>query len=184
MTPPEEKFAVWTHPKESHGQLEFAVIGENTIDPRLQPAWSSAYWNIRHPLGITRASHITVVVGDLSTAKRFYCEVLNATPIHDHEVAGRKRSTYVAVGADTIVELAEPLSPSSPEGQDLEKNGEGVHALTFTTNNLSRATEFLKSKQMRPEPDGNGAIVLGADQAFGMVVGFTEWTLPNDPRVR
>src|SRR5713101_5074382 len=78
VTPPEEKFAVWTHPKETHGQLEFAVIGGNTIDPRLQPAWSSEFWRERHPLGIERASHITVVVRDLAIAKRFYCDVLGA----------------------------------------------------------------------------------------------------------
>ena len=78
VTPPNEKFAVWTHPKETHGQLEFAVVGSNTIDPRLQPAWSNQFWRERHPLGIEGASHISVVVGDLPTAKRFYCEILGA----------------------------------------------------------------------------------------------------------
>lgn len=182
VTPPNEKFAVWTHPKETHGQLEFAVVGSNTIDPRLQPAWSSDFWRERHPLGIEGASHITAVVGDLAAAKHFYCDVLGSKLIHEEEVGGRKRSSYVSIGEDTVVELAQPVSSSSLEGQDLEKNGEGIHSLTFKTRNLAKAAEFLKSKQMRPESDGKESIVLGPDQAFGMVVGFTERKLPNDPR--
>ena len=182
VMPPNEKFAVWTHPKETHGQLEFAVVESNTIDPRLQPAWSNQFWRERHPLGIEGASHITVVVGDLASAKRFYCEILGAKPIHEEEIVGRKRSAYVAVGEDTVVELAQPLSATGPEGQDLERNGEGIHALTFKTRNLARAAEFLKSKQLRPEPDATASITLGPEQAFGMVIGFTERRLPNDPR--
>ena len=182
VTPPNEKFAVWTHPKETHGQLEFAVVETNTIDPRLQPAWSNQFWREQHPLGIEGASHITVVVGDLPTAKRLYCEILGAKPIHEEEIAGRKRSAYVAVGEDTVVELAQPLSAAGREAQDLERNGEGIHALTFKTRNLARATEFLKSKDLRPEPDGTASVALGPEQAFGMVIGFTERRLPNDRR--
>ncbi len=183
VTPPNEKFAVWTHPKESHGQLEFAVIGLNTIDPRLQPAWSNEFWRERHPLGIERASHITAVVGDVSVAKRFYLEVLGAKVI-DERSTPAKQSAFVAVGEDTIVELAQPASSNTPEARDLEKNGEGFFALTFKTRNLAKAADFLRSKQLRAEPDGDGSIVLGQDQAFGMTIGFTERSLPNDPRVR
>ncbi|HYL57985.1 MAG TPA: VOC family protein [Candidatus Acidoferrales bacterium] len=183
VTPPNEKFAVWTHPKETHGQLEFAVIGANTIDPRLQPAWSSEFWRERHPLGIERASHITAVVGDLSVAKRFYCEVLGARLIDERSTPNRKQSAFVAVGEDTVVELAQPTSSDAPEARDLERNGEGFFALTLKTRNTAKVAEFLKSKQMRAERDSDGSIVLGPDQAFGMTIGFTERTLPNDPRV-
>ncbi len=183
VTPPNEKFAVWTHPKESHGQLEFAVIGSNTIDPRLQPAWSNEFWRERHPLGIERASHITAVVGDVSVAKRFYLEVLGAKVI-DERSTPAKQSAFVAVGEDTIVELAQPASSNTAEARDLEKNGEGFFALTFKTRNLAKAADFLRSKQLRAEPDGDGSIVLGQEQAFGMTIGFTERSLPNDPRVR
>ncbi|MGO9451806.1 MAG: VOC family protein [Candidatus Binataceae bacterium] len=182
VTPPNEKYAIWTHPKETHGQLEFAVIGTNTIDPRLQPAWSSEFWPRRHPLGIERASHITVVVRDLPAARQFYCDVLSAKVLDERETQGRKRSAYVMVGEDTIIELAQPTSSGSPEADDLERNGEGVHSLTFKTKDLARAAEFLNSKGMRPEADGADSILLGKDQAFGMVIGFTQRAIPNDPR--
>jgi len=182
VKPSEESFAIWTHPKDTHGQLEFAAVGKYSIDPRLQPAWSNSFWREQHPLGIQRASHITVVVRDLPSAKRLYCDILAGKLIHEEETPGRKRSAFVAVGEDTVVELAQPLSPASPEGREMEQNGEGIYSVTFATSDLARANAFLKSKQLRPEPEGPESIVLGKDQAFGMVVGFTQRKLPNDPR--
>jgi len=182
VKPGEESWAIWTHPKETHGQLEFAVVGKYTIDPRLQPAWSNEYWSMRHPLGIEGASHICVVVRDLPKAKRLYCDVLGGKLIHEEESAGHKRSAFVAVGQDSVVELSQPLSATSPEARDMEQNGEGIYSLFFKTRDLAKANDFLKSKQLRPEAAGANSIVVGKDQAFGMVVGFTERALPNDPR--
>ncbi len=182
VTPPNERFAIWTHPRETQGQLEFAVIMPFTNDPRLQPAWSADFWRERHPLGIQGSSHISFVVSDLDKAKRFYTETLGAKLFVEEETPGRKKSAYVAIGSDTVIELAKPLASNTREALDLEQNGEGVHALTFKTRDLSRATDFLKSKGMRPEPDGADSIVLGRDQAFGMTIGFTRAALPNDPR--
>jgi extradiol dioxygenase family protein len=179
----EENFAIWTHPKDTYGQLEFAVIGKYSIDPRLQPAWSNSYWREQHPLGIERASHITVVVRDLPRAKHLYCGVLGGKVIHEEESAGRKLSAYLAVGEDTVVELAQPLSMTSAEGREMEANGEGIYAVTFATRDLARTNAFLSSRRLRPEPEGTESIVLGKDQAFGMVVQFTERKLPNDPRI-
>jgi catechol 2,3-dioxygenase-like lactoylglutathione lyase family enzyme len=181
VKPPHKMDAIWTHPRETPGQLEFALHGDFAKDPRFEPTWSNTPWR-EHPLGIERASHIGVVVRDLSAAKRLYCDVLNGTLIHEEEIQGRKKSAFVAVGEDTVVELIQPHASTSPEGRDLEKNGEGIYSLIFKTTDLGRAQNFLRSKKMRPEPDGADSLVLGPDQAFGMVVGFTQRTLPNDPR--
>jgi hypothetical protein len=123
-----------------------------------------------------------VIVRDLPSAKRLYCDVLGGKLIYEEESAGLKRSAFVAVGADSVVELAQPLSSTSPEAREMEQNGEGVYSLIFKTRDLAKANDFLKSKQLRPEPDGTDSVVLGKDQAFGMVVGFTQRALPNDPR--
>jgi catechol 2,3-dioxygenase-like lactoylglutathione lyase family enzyme len=182
VKPPHKATAIWTHPRETPGQLEFALPGDFTPDPRLKPDWSSAFWRDAHPLGIERLSHMTVIVGDLAKAKKLYCEVLDSKLIHEHETSGRKKSAYVVVSEDSILELAQPLSPSTPEGRDLEKNGEGVFAMTFQTRDLGRAEEFLKSKRLSPEALDAHTIALGTNQAFGMTVGFTDQLTPGDPR--
>ena len=182
IKPPHNAAAIWTHPKETFGQLEFALAGDYTIDPRLQPSWSNSFWRERHPLGIERASHITVVVRELAEAKRLYCEILGGRLIHEEESPGRKKSAFAAIGEDTVVELAQPLSMATPEGRDMERNGEGIHALVFKTADLAKAKQFLESKGLKPQMDGADSIVLDREQAFGMAVGFTRRALPNDPR--
>ncbi len=181
VKPPHKASAVWTHPRETPGQLEFAVYGDYLLDPRMKNGWSSERWR-RHPLGIERASSIGIVVSDMTKAKRLYCDVLGGTLIHEERVADRKDCAFVAVGDDTVVELAQPLSPDSVEGRELAKYGEGIYSLIFKTNDLERARDFLRAKQHREEADGPDTIALAADQAFGMRVGFTRRDLPNDPR--
>jgi catechol 2,3-dioxygenase-like lactoylglutathione lyase family enzyme len=148
----------------------------------LRPGWTTAPWREHHPLGIDRTSHITVLFGDLKAAKTLYVDLLGGKLLHEAETPGRKRSAFIAVGEDTVVEAAQPLSATSPEGRDLEANGEGVHAVTFKTLNLKRASEFLKSKGQRIEAESADMLVLNTRGTFGMVVSFTDRAIPNDPR--
>jgi hypothetical protein len=97
-------------------------------------------------------------------------------------MAGRKRSVFYAVGEDTVIEAAQPLSTNSPEGLDLERAGEGIYSVTFKTKDLKRAAEHLRSKGQRVANDA-GSLVIDRDDAFGMVLGFTERQIPNDPRL-
>ena len=121
--------AVWTHPKDTHGMLEFSPHGGLSphLDPRLKPGWSTAFWRDEHPLGIERVSHFTAVVRDLAKAKPFYEEALGGNLLHEEEVADRKRSSYFALGDVSVMEAAEPLSSSGPEGRELERAGEALY---------------------------------------------------------
>jgi len=74
------------------------------------------------------------------------------------------------------------LSASSAEGVELERNGEGVYALTFKTSKLKQAADFLQSKKQRVEWHGTESFALNKEDAFGMVMGFTQRRIPNDPR--
>ena len=40
----------------------------------------------------------------------------------------------------------------------------------------------LKAKKQRLERQGTESLVLNRDDAFGMVIGFTQRRIPNDPR--
>jgi len=182
VTDPKGKLAVWTHPKETHALLEFAEIEKFTTDARLQPGWSATFWRDQHPLGIERASHITVLVRDIQAGKTLYQDILGGELLHEEEIPERKKSAFFAVGEDTVIEAAQPLSATSPEGRDLEQAGEGVYAVTFKTKDIKRAADFLQSKKQHIDWRGADALVLNRDDAFGMVVGFTQRAIPNDPR--
>jgi catechol 2,3-dioxygenase-like lactoylglutathione lyase family enzyme len=181
VTDPGRGDAVWTHPQDTHAAFEFAVAPRFFIDPRLQPGWSMEFPRDQHPLGIERASHITMLFGDLKNARRVYQDALGAKLIHEQELAGHKRSAFFAIGEDTVIEAAQPLSTSSPEGRELEQAGEGIFAVTFKTRNLSRAADHLRANSIRFELSQN-SLVINRDDAFGMVLSFTDQELPNDPR--
>ena len=181
VTDPGRGDAVWSHPQDTHAAFEFAVAPRFFIDPRLQPGWSMEFPRDQHPLGIERASHITMLFADLNKARRVYQEALGAKLIHQQESTGHKRSAFFAVGEDTVIEAAQPLSTSSPEGRELEQAGEGIFAVTFKTRNLARAADHLRSNNVRYELSDN-SLAINRDDAFGMVLRFTEQALPNDSR--
>jgi len=173
--------AVWTHPQDTHAAFEFAIAPKFFIDPRLQPGWSMEFPRDQHPLGIERASHMTVLFRNLDDARGVYGEALGGKLIHQEE-SKEKRSHFFAVGEDSVIEAVQPLSGSSPEGQGLERDGEGIFAVTFKTKDLNRAAEHLRSHKQRIEFDGANTLVINREDAFGMVLGFTDRTIPNDPR--
>ena len=176
--------AVWTHPKDTHGMLEFSPYGGLSphLDPRLKPGWSTAFWRDEHPLGIERVSHFTAVVRDLAKAKPFYEEALGGNLLQEEEIAGRKRSSYFALGDVSVMEAAEPLSSSGPEGRELERAGEALYAVTFKVKDIRKAADFLRSKNVRFESEDAETIVLDREDAMGAVLGFTQRRLPNDLR--
>ncbi len=173
--------AVWTHPKDTHGAIEFAEVEDFSIDVRLHPGWSSAYWRDRHPLGIEGASHITVVVRDLNKAAAFYQDALGGKLLHEEQNAERQ-SAFFAVGQDTVVELAQPLSAQSDEAKDLERAGEGLYAVTFKTRDLDRAAQFLESRRQHIESRTADSLAINRADTFGIGIAFTTRRIPNDPR--
>lgn len=173
--------AVWTHPQDTHAAFEFAAIPKFFIDPRLQPGWSTAFARDEHPLGIERASHLTMLFRNLDDARNVYQSALGGRLIHEEEKPGRKRSVFYAIGEDTIIEAAQPLSTTSPEGIDMARAGEGIYSVTFKTKDLKRVAEHLRSKGQRVAEDGD-SLVIDREDAFGMVIGFTQRRLPNDAR--
>jgi catechol 2,3-dioxygenase-like lactoylglutathione lyase family enzyme len=181
VTDPGRGDAVWTHPQDTHAAFEFAVAPKYFIDPRLQPGWSMEFPRDQHPLGIERASHITMLFRDLNDARKVYQDALGAALIHEQEISGHKRSAFYAVGEDTVIEAAQPLSSSSPEGRELESAGEGIFAVTFKIRNLERAADHLSKNNVRFERSDSSLAINPAD-ALGMVLRFTEQALPNDPR--
>jgi hypothetical protein len=52
----------------------------------------------------------------------------------------------------------------------------------FKTKDLNRAAAHLRSHNQRIEYDGANTMLINREDAFGMVIGFTDRKIPNDPR--
>jgi hypothetical protein len=140
---------VFTHPKDTAGQLEFMPFGQSKPgplgvpgkweDPRFLPGWSNQPW-LEHPLAIT-GWRLGVVVRELDRATNVYT-ALGARAIRDEHSAGAHRR-LLKLGANTTVELIMPLSADTVAARDLTANGEIMHACVFETADLAAAESHL-----------------------------------------
>jgi catechol 2,3-dioxygenase-like lactoylglutathione lyase family enzyme len=172
----------FTHPKDSFGQLEFQGIVDGAHrDPHLRPDWSGAFWRDEHPLGIERTSHLTTVVADLERALAFYQGPMGASTFHQ-EVGPDRRSAFLRVGTETVLELAQPTSADSRLAQDLAQHGELPHALTFKVSDLDAVAHHAATAGIGVAERSDISIVLEPADLSNAVVGFTTRRLPGDTR--
>ncbi|HLG66461.1 MAG TPA: VOC family protein [Acidimicrobiales bacterium] len=174
---------IFTHPKDTFGQLEFQIRPEDAQhhrDPRFDEGFSAARW-LEGPLHLERTSHLTTLVGDLDRAREFYEKCLEAATFHTASTKDRD-SAFLLVGTNTVVELAKPTRPDSRIGRDFAEHGEIPHAATFKVRDLAGVISHVERLGVGFERDDDATITLDPAQAFGAVVSFTEAALPGDPR--
>ena len=179
---------VFAHPKDTPGMLEFQETGGvfPSIDPRFSdhwPAFRDDYWPKRHPLGVERMSHITVVVHDVEQARTFYTDVLDAVSLDDQaSTVPDADARYVLVGEDTVIELARPRDAGSPAGRDLATVGQHPVAVTFTVRDLEQAAGHLERAQAPVIAVGDHDVVLDRTRTWNTEYRFTDRSLAGDPR--
>lgn len=169
---------VFTHPKDTAGQLEFMPftdarpgplgVPDRWEDPRFGPGWTTEFWQ-RHPLAIT-GWRIGVVVDDLDRAVSIY-HALGADILSDENVGGTRRRR-LRLGANTTVELIKPVSADTVAARDLAANGEIIHSCIFETNDLVSAESHLGSSGMRIAERQQGRFVTDPQSCHGAVIEF------------
>jgi methylmalonyl-CoA/ethylmalonyl-CoA epimerase len=95
---------------------------------------------------IKKIHHVAIAVNNLEDALRFYRDTLGLSV---HKIAIQEdqgvKAALVIIG-DAEIELLEPLSPDTPVGKFLERRGEGLHHVTFQTDNVDKELTDLKAK--------------------------------------
>lgn len=176
--------AVFTHPRDTGSQWELmAKRGDGKPTDGIE-GYDENFWRDEHPLGIIpRAWHITMAVGDLEQGTKKYTDLLGGTLIHEEEsTAARTRSAFVSVGTSTVIEVAQPTSGDSLLAQDLEKNGDIIHSVTWGVKDAGKAADFLKSNGVGVEEQNADTFLMNPDDTFGAVMYVSQRRIPNDPR--
>ncbi|HEX4244301.1 MAG TPA: VOC family protein, partial [Acidimicrobiales bacterium] len=93
-------------------------------------------------------------------------------------------STYVAIGPETVVELAVPSDAGSLAGQDLAALGESCHALAFAVGDLAQVADHLKAKGIGILAQDDTTLLADPADTFGAPFRFTTRAVPGDPRDR
>lgn len=172
---------IFTHPKDTGGQIEFQQFGSaggSVYDHSERP---DTYWSRQHPLGLQRASHLTTMVSDLEKAKALWEGPFEGKLFHEETTADR-RSAFLLVGYETVVELAEPVGTESLLARDFAANGELPHAITFQVADLDAARRHVETAGVRLLSADDETLVLDPRDLHGGLLAFTVRRLPGDPR--
>jgi catechol 2,3-dioxygenase-like lactoylglutathione lyase family enzyme len=169
---------VFTHPRDTAGQLEFMPFSESMPgplgvpgkwqDPRFIDGWSVAPWH-RHPLAIV-GWRVGVVVGDLDRAVDIY-HALGADVIAKDEAFDAQRCR-LRLGTNTTVELIMPSTENSSAGRDLAANGEIMHSCIFETSDLVSAEAHLAGHDVVIAERDGGRLVTDPASCHGAVFEF------------
>jgi len=106
--------------------------------------------------------HVAIAVADLDAAIDGYRSRYQVEPLHREVVEEQGvEEAMIAVGG-SFVQLLQPLSPETPVGRFLSKNGEGLHHIAFAVASIEAALEHLAADGARlidsePRVGGRGA---------------------------
>jgi hypothetical protein len=174
---------VFTHGRDTLGQLEFMPVDESPLAeryPNISGQWgdrSPAWWRDEHPLGIVRTSHVTVAARDVDHGLTVFGDALGGTVLHRDD-----RHAFVLVGSNTVVEVATTGDESSDLGRDLAANGELPHQCTLLVRDLDAAERHATAVGAAVLGRTGDTVVLDPRTTFGSRFAFTTAPVPNDPR--
>jgi methylmalonyl-CoA epimerase len=98
---------------------------------------------------IIGVDHIGIAVKNLNEILDFYTEVLGLKSTGSEEVGEQKaRTVFIPVG-NTEIELLESTSPEGPIAKFIEKKGEGIHHIALRVENIEKALEELKGRDIK-----------------------------------
>ena len=182
---------VYTHPKDTAAQLELyqppASVGGPQgsgpfPDPRFEQGWPGRWAAGANPAGVERLAWVTVVVGDLGRAVSLWTEGMGATLVFEGESAlSGTKSAYVAVGTQTVVELATPTGPG-PAASDLAAFGDTLHSVTFGVADLDATAAHLAALGIGVPARDDTTLVADPADTVGAAMAFSTWRVPGDPR--
>ena len=179
--------AVFPHPKDWPGMLELIELGVPGPggDPRFgDPAFDATAWRSRG-LGIVRNSHTTAVVHDHRRAAELYAAVLDGVVLPDQPTrTPGAASSFVALGEDSVVELAQPLAADGDLAAQLATVGECWVGTTFLVDDLARATAHLDGVDVPWLPGVDGTVEIDPRHSFTTTYALTAEPLVGDPRAR
>lgn len=98
---------------------------------------------------VTKIDHIGIAVKNLDETLKFYEDVLGIICTNKEEVDEQKvRVAFLPIG-DTEIELLESTSDDGPIAKFIEKKGEGIQHIAYQVDDIEKAIEELKQKDIR-----------------------------------
>ncbi len=88
--------------------------------------------------------HIGIAVRNINNLLSLYRELCSSKEVHIEEVPQDEvKIAFIQIG-ESMIELLEPLAPSSPVHKFLEKRGEGMHHIAIEVEDIKSHLKRLK----------------------------------------
>ncbi len=98
---------------------------------------------------IEKIDHICFAVKDLEETKRIYKEHFGLTPFCEYTAESEKIRVLRYYIGDVAVEFMESTSPDGEVAKFIAKRGEGVFLISYKVDDLTKAMEELRSKNVK-----------------------------------
>ncbi|TAE27023.1 MAG: methylmalonyl-CoA epimerase [Candidatus Kapaibacterium sp.] len=95
---------------------------------------------------ISGVNHLGIAVRDLDASMDLYRRIFRVEHFHRERVEEQKVEIASFRVGGVLLELTAPTSEDSPIAKFLEKRGEGIHHVAFTTDAVSADLERLASE--------------------------------------
>ena len=96
-----------------------------------------------------RVEHIGIAVKDLDAVVTQYQRLFPKIKIVPEPVADGSMKMVIVHFDNIKIELMEPLKEDSPVGKFIAKNGEGIHHLAFSTDDIEASLDCAKENNIR-----------------------------------
>lgn len=94
-------------------------------------------------------NHIGIAVKDLDESKQRYACLFNITEFHEEIVETQQVQIASFSLNGVLIELTAALSDESPIAKFIEKRGEGIHHIAFTSNAIEQDLKKASDNGMR-----------------------------------
>lgn len=106
--------------------------------------------------------HTAIAVRDLDAAIAGYEDRYRVTPLYRETVESQGVEEAMIPVGGSFIQLLRPLTPDSPVGKFIERNGEGLHHVAFAVVDIETALDHLAAREAalidrHPRLGGRGA---------------------------
>jgi methylmalonyl-CoA/ethylmalonyl-CoA epimerase len=95
---------------------------------------------------ISGVNHLGIAVRDLEASMELYKKLFGVQHFHRERVEAQKVEVASCSLGGVLLELTAPTSEDSPIAKYIEKRGEGIHHVAFTTNAVNQELERLSGE--------------------------------------
>ena len=151
-------------------------------DPRTQPTWSAAFWATEHPLRLLDVWAVSALVQDVHRARDFWSKVMGARELGQRVNGEYSKMAFIFAAGDSRISLMEPQERIAELARVVEAQGNGIHTVLFTCENLEHVAKHLRGHGFGLLGTINNRYVIHPRSCFGARYLFMPRPAPGDPR--